>query len=225
MSVFKLTNDLVFPDPSYAEDDGLLAIGGDLSAERLLLAYSNGIFPWYSQDSPIIWWSPDPRLVLFPEKFRVSKSLKQKIKQGVFRVEFDKNFRDVIHHCAIITRKEQDRTWITEDLEKAFINLHELGYAHSVEAYLDNALAGGLYGMSLGKAFFGESMFHLETDASKVALYYLVEKLKRYDFHFIDAQVKSSHLISLGAEEISRKEYLRLLTISLRHETKHGKWS
>lgn len=224
MPLFRLTKELVFPDPSYAEDDGLLAVGGDLSVERLLLAYSNGIFPWYEEEGPVLWWSPDPRLILFPENFIVSKSLKQKLDHELFRVEFDTNFEDVIRQCASVRRKDQENTWITKEMANAYIDLHKHGYAHSVETYLDGKLVGGLYGLSLGKAFFGESMFHIKTDASKIALYYLIEKLKLWGFHFVDAQAKTSHLISLGAEEISRKKYLKLLRSALDYSTKREKW-
>ncbi len=225
MPVYQLTDDLIFPDPSNSEPDGLLAVGGDLSTDRLILAYSNGIFPWYSDDAPILWWSPDPRLILFPDELKVSNSLKQILKQGKFKVKFDVDFAQVIRLCAEVNRKDQAGTWITNEMEKAYIKLHELGFAHSVEAYLDDELAGGLYGLSLGKAFFGESMFHNKTDASKVALFYLVEKLKQWKFDFIDAQVKTSHLISMGAREIEREEFLGLLQSSLDHESKIGQWA
>ncbi len=225
MPVYQLIDDLIFPNPSNSEPDGLLAVGGDLSAERLLLAYSNGIFPWYSDDSPILWWSPDPRLILYPNDLKVSNSLKQTLKRKLFRVEFDTNFAKVIQQCAVVNRKDQDDTWITEEMQKAYIRLHDLGYAHSVEAYFEDELVGGLYGLSLGKTFFGESMFHLKTDASKVALYYLVEKLKQWHFEFIDAQVKTSHLMRMGAREIGREEYFVLLQSALDHESKIGKWT
>ncbi len=225
MPVYQLTDDLVFPDPSNSEPNGLLAVGGDLSVERLLLAYSNGIFPWYSEETPILWWSPDPHLVIYPNELKVSDSLRQKIRQKNFKVKFDTNFRGVIRQCAAVSRKNQERTWITKEIEQAYIRLHDLGYAHSVETYHNKQLVGGLYGLSLGKAFFGESMFYLKTDASKVALFHLVEKLKEWEFDFIDAQVKTIHLISLGAKEISREEYLKLLKSSLGHETKRGKWT
>ena len=224
MPVYQLTEDLIFPDPSNSESDGLLAVGGDLSRERLILAYSNGIFPWYSENTPILWWSPDPRLILYPDDLKVSNSLKQTLKRGLFRVEFDTSFANVIQQCAAVNRKEQEETWITEEMQKAYTKLHDLGYAHSVEAYLDDELVGGLYGLSLGKAFFGESMFHLKTDASKVALYYLVEKLKLWNFDFIDAQVKTSHLVRMGAREIRREEYFLLLQSALDSKTMKGKW-
>ena len=224
MPVYQLIKEIIFPLPEYAETNGLLAIGGDLCSERLLLAYSNGIFPWYSKDEPILWWSPDPRLVLLPENFKVSKSLRLLIKKNLFTVKLDTNFFEVIKKCADVVRPGQDDTWITNEMIDAYTNLHNLGFAHSVETYYNDKLVGGLYGISLGKAFFGESMFHTMTDASKVALFFLVEKLKKWNFDFIDAQMKTSHLISLGAKEISRKEYLELLKNSLKSKTKKGKW-
>ncbi|MCD6111942.1 MAG: leucyl/phenylalanyl-tRNA--protein transferase [Bacteroidales bacterium] len=224
MPVYQLIKEIIFPLPEYAETNGLLAIGGDLCSERLLLAYSNGIFPWYSKDEPILWWSPDPRLVLLPENFKVSKSLRLLIKKNLFTVKFDTNFFEVIKKCADVVRTGQDDTWITNEMIDAYTNLHNLGFAHSVETYYNDKLVGGLYGISIGKAFFGESMYHTTTDASKVALFFLVEKLKKWNFDFIDAQMKTSHLISLGAKEISRKEYLELLKNSLKSKTKKGKW-
>ena len=223
--IFLLSDDLIFPDPKLADAHGLLAIGGDLSAERLLLAYENGIFPWYSEDQPILWFSPDPRLVLFPAKIIVSRSLKKIINKKVFDIRFDSNFEEVIVECSKIERKDQDGTWITNDMIDAYIDLHNQGYAHSVEAYFEGSLVGGLYGVSLGGAFFGESMFHTMTDASKVALYYLVDKLKGWDFDFIDSQVVTEHMKNLGAEEISREKYLLLLQNSLKKKTRNSKWS
>ncbi|MFC2111456.1 leucyl/phenylalanyl-tRNA--protein transferase [Bacteroidota bacterium] len=224
MPVYQLTKELIFPNPNEAIDEGLLAVGGDLSEERVLLAYSHGIFPWYSNDDPIMWWSPNPRLVLFPDKLKISKSLKQKIKKGVFDIKFDTNFEEVIEHCSKVPRGEQDGTWITEEMKQAYINLYKKGFAHSVETYFDGKLVGGLYGLSLGNMFFGESMFHLITDASKIAFYYLVEKISEWDFDLIDCQVKTEHLISLGGEEISREQYLELLSDSVKRESKVGKW-
>ncbi|MCH7927704.1 MAG: leucyl/phenylalanyl-tRNA--protein transferase [Candidatus Dadabacteria bacterium] len=223
--IFLLSDDVIFPDPKLADAHGLLAIGGDLSAERLLLAYENGIFPWYSEDQPILWFSPDPRLVLFPAKIIVSRSLKKTINKKVFDIRFDSNFEEVIVECSKIERKDQDGTWITNNMIDAYIDLHNQGYAHSVEAYFEGSLVGGLYGVSLGGAFFGESMFHTMTDASKVALYYLVDKLKDWDFDFIDSQVVTEHMKNLGAEEISREKYLLLLQNSLKKKTRNSKWS
>lgn len=216
--------DYIFPDPELADKEGLVAVGGDLSERALITAYSKGIFPWYSEGSEILWWSPDPRMILFPYKFRISHSLSQKIKQHKFEVEVDKNFKSVIHHCAIARRKKQSGTWITPEMQQAYTKLHLKGYAHSVETYYHGKLVGGLYGVSLGMAFFGESMFYLMPDASKLALYYLTEQLKKWNFHFIDAQQSTSHLKSLGAEDVPRKKFLELLNNTLQYPTKKGKW-
>jgi len=224
MPVFQLPDEILFPDPSLAEPDGLLAVGGDLGPERLLTAYANGIFPWYSEHEPILWWSPDPRLVLFPQKLIVSRSLQQKIKKNVFSVRMDSNFEQVISACAETERRHEDGTWITDEMKIAYIELHRKGFAHSVETYFNGKLVGGLYGVSLGKAFFGESMFHTMTDASKVALYYLVEKAKEFGFIFIDSQVETTHMVSMGAELISRKKYLKLLTEAIHFPSQQGKW-
>jgi leucyl/phenylalanyl-tRNA--protein transferase len=224
MPIFRLVEDLVFPPPDYADPSGLLAVGGDLSSERLLEAYRVGIFPWYSEDQPILWWSPDPRLVLDLTEFKLSRSLRKTIKKGVFQVTFDRAFEEVIRACATVARKGQSGTWITEEMQQAYIHLHGLGYAHSVETWFDETLVGGLYGVSLGKAFFGESMFHHKTDASKVALATLVDYLKRWNFQFIDAQMATEHLISLGAKEMPRRIFLKRLHGALRHPTKRGKW-
>jgi leucyl/phenylalanyl-tRNA--protein transferase len=213
-----------FPDPRKADKEGLLAAGGDLSAEALIAAYSAGIFPWYDEHSPILWWSPDPRLVLFPERFKVSITLKQTLKRGKYTMRFDHDFPAVIRNCALVQRRNQNGTWITSDMQQAYINLHQKGYAHSVETYSGDVIAGGLYGVSLGRVFFGESMFHHQADASKVALYYLAERMKKWDFHFIDAQQSTAHLKSLGAEEIPRKEFLERLKKSLEYPTRIGKW-
>jgi len=213
-----------FPDPLKADKEGLLAAGGDLSAEALITAYSAGIFPWYEEDSPILWWSPDPRMVLFPERFKLSATLRQTIKRKKYTVRFDHDFEAVIRHCADVKRRNQKGTWITPEMQQAYINLHHQGYAHSVESYSGDVLAGGLYGVSLGKAFFGESMFHHQADASKVALYFLVEQMKKWNFHFIDAQQSTVHLKSLGAEEMPRKEFLERLARSLEYSTRGGRW-
>jgi leucyl/phenylalanyl-tRNA---protein transferase len=224
MPVFRLPDEILFPDVSFAEEDGLLAVGGDLSIPRLLAAYSNGIFPWYEQGQPILWWSPDPRFVLFPDKFRMSHSLNQKLRRKVFEVKFDTDFEAVIRKCARVKRRHEDGTWITKDMVKAYTDLHQFGFAHSVECYAGGKLAGGLYGVSLGKAFFGESMFHEVTDASKVALAALVDFAVRNQFLMIDSQVETDHLISLGAELISREEYLALLGEALKGKTMRGRW-
>jgi len=224
MPIFRLVDEPVFPPPDYADPSGLLAVGGDLSCERLLEAYRLGIFPWYSDDQPILWWSPDPRLVLRLDEFKVSRSLRQTLKKDVFKVTFDRAFEEVIRGCASAPRQGQRGTWITKEMQEAYIELHGLGFAHSVETWWGEELAGGLYGVSLGKAFFGESMFHRRTDASKMALAILVEKLKAWHFHFIDAQMTTEHLLRLGAAEIPRRIFLKRLQSALRHPTKRGKW-
>lgn len=218
------TGEIVFPDPGQSRSKGLICAGGNLEIQTLIQAYSKGIFPWYSEGSPILWWSPDPRMILFPDRFRKSKSLLQTIKSGMFEIRFDTAFDRVIENCSIIPRKGQDDTWITGEMMYAYRKLHAEGYAHSVETYFNGELAGGLYGVSLGRTFFGESMFYLMKDASKIALYWLVKKLISLDFDLIDAQQSTSHLKSLGAEEISRKEFLKLLKESLRKETIRGSW-
>ncbi len=216
---------LFFPDPSQADDDGLLGFGGNLEVDTLLQAYSKGIFPWYSHGEPIMWWSPEPRLVLFPEKMKVSKSLLQTIKKNKFTIFADTHFSEVVRHCAGTKRAGQDGTWITEEMYLAYIQLHKEGYAHSIEVFYKNQLVGGLYGVSLGKAFFGESMFHHVADASKVALWSLVQTLLKWNFNFIDAQVYTAHLVSLGAIEIPRNTFLKMLQSALEHETKKGSWA
>jgi leucyl/phenylalanyl-tRNA---protein transferase len=214
----------IFPAISSTDEDGFVASGGHLSTDLLIIAYSAGIFPWYSDESPILWWSPDPRLVLFPDELKVSASLRKKIRDEIFEIRFDSCFDQVIKSCAEIRREDQPGTWITQEMQQAYIELHEEGYAHSVEVFDKGELAGGLYGVSLGNAFFGESMFHRVTDASKVALCKLVEKAKEWGFDFIDSQVPTEHLKSLGAREIERDEYLRLLALSMEKSTRKGNW-
>jgi len=187
MPIFRLVDDVVFPPPDYADPSGLIAVGGDLSSDRLLEAYRVGIFPWYSEDQPILWWSPDPRFVLDLERFKISHSLRKTVRRNTFHVTFDRVFDEVIAACAEAPREGQSGTWITPEMQEAYIKLYGLGYAHSVESWCDGMLVGGLYGVSLGKAFFGESMFHHKTDASKVALAVLVHKLQAWGFHFIDS--------------------------------------
>jgi len=224
MPIFRLVDDMVFPPPDYADASGLIAIGGDLSCERLLEAYRVGIFPWYSEDQPILWWSPDPRLILHLDNFKIARSLRKTLKKDLFKVTFDRVFEDVIAACAAAPRDGQQGTWITKEMQDAYIKLHGLGFAHSVETWLEGELVGGLYGVSLGKAFFGESMFHYKTDASKVALAMLVERLNAWSFRFIDAQMTTEHLLSLGATELPRRIFLKQLQSALRHPTKRGKW-
>lgn len=197
-------------ETALSEPDGLLAAGGCLSTKRLINAYKQGIFPWYSSGEPILWWSPNPRLVLFPEKLKASRSLQKTIRKNKFSVTFDQSFAQVMQDCAA-PRDEDTGTWITEEMYLAYIELHQLGIAHSIEAWLDDELVGGLYGLAIGQVFFGESMFHRETDASKVAFYHLVTQLSAWGYQLIDCQVHTDHLVSLGAEEIDRQHFFSLL--------------
>jgi leucyl/phenylalanyl-tRNA--protein transferase len=222
--IYRLIEELVFPPPEYADPSGLLAVGGDLSPDRLLEAYRIGIFPWYVQDQPILWWSPDPRCILELSEFKISRSLRRTLQRGTFTVTFDRAFEEVIGACASAAREGQAGTWITSEMCGAYLRLHGLGFAHSVECWLEGVLVGGLYGVSLGRVFFGESMFHHKTDASKVALATLVEKLKGWEFAFIDAQMSTEHMIRLGAKDISRRVFLKRLQAALSHPTKRWKW-
>lgn len=224
MPVYRLIDEIVFPPPDHAEPDGLLAVGGDLSSKRLLWAYQLGIFPWYAEGQPILWWSPDPRLILEPKEFHISRRLSQTLKKGRFKVTFDQAFEPVIQACAVVPRKGQHGTWITPEMQQAYMRLHQLGFAHSAESWLKGELVGGVYGVSLGKCFFGESMFSCTSDASKVALATLVQQLKAWDFHMIDAQVTTQHLLSLGAKEIPRQIFLKRLQRALSFPTMKGKW-
>ncbi len=224
MPIYSLSEELVFPDPHNAEPDGLLAVGGDLSIERLLLAYSHGIFPWFEDDSPLLWWALDPRMVLKLEDFKIPKSLKSKLNKAKFDIRFDHDFEQVIDQCSKSVRKGQDGTWILKEMKEAYISLHKAGFAHSVETYMDNELVGGLYGVSLGRVFCGESMFHLRTDASKIAFTFLVEKLRSWDFEMIDAQMETPLLKSFGAKNIPFADYYEHLQLALDHDTKRGSW-
>jgi len=210
VSVFALDEQLLFPPGELAEPDGLLAIGGDLSVERLLLAYRSGIFPWYEGDH-ILWWCPDPRFVLFPSELKVSKSMKRLIRKNVFDFTINKAFKEVIQECKKIKRSGQQGTWITDEMEKAYIRMHELGWAVSAEAWKNDELVGGLYGIRLENIFFGESMFSKETNASKWAFIKLVEQLKTEEVKLIDCQVYTQHLESLGARMISREDFMKIL--------------
>lgn len=216
---------LGFPDPEEAESDGLAAVGGDLSPQRLVNAYCQGFFPWYNEGDPIMWWSLDPRMVLFPEEFRCSKSLRRTVRSGRFEVRIDTCFEDVMRRCAEVVRNEQEGTWITADMIEAYTSLHRLGIAHSFETFLDGRLVGGLYGVSVGQMFCGESMFHTERDASKVAFVRLVEFCRAHAFRFIDAQQETPHLASLGARPVKRKEYLAMLGTLDFGQTLIGSWS
>lgn len=214
--IFELdSKKLDFPHPSYAEKDGLLAIGGDLSAERLLLAYSNGIFPWFSDDSPILWYAPDPRFVIYPSKIKISKSMASCIRKNTFSISIDQNFNEVIKSCSSINRKDQDGTWITEDMIRAYTTLYTMGYAHSVEVSQEGVLVGGLYGVLINGVFCGESMFSKVPNASKAALIYLAQEI---DLQLIDCQFHTTHLESMGGEYLPLSDYLAILTKDLRYE-------
>ncbi len=209
MPIYRLSNDLVFPEPSLSEEDGLLAIYGDLAPERLLLAYSQGIFPWFSNEEPMLWWSPDPRFIVYPKDIRISHSMKKILKKNTYAVSFNTCFRDVIANCSNV--RKNIGTWITDEMMEAYCKLHELGFAHSVEVFYGNKLVGGLYGVSIGKCFFGESMFSTMDNASKVAFITLSKILEEKEFNLIDCQVHTNHLESLGGIYISRVDFLELV--------------
>jgi len=225
VTLYRLDERIVFPPPEHAELDGLLAVGGDLRPERLLLAYSMGIFPWYDESSPILWHSPNPRAVLLTDKLHVPRSLRKSIRRQTYEVRLDSNFESVIQACADAYREGQNGTWITRDMVDAYVELHELGFAHSAEAYQDDRLVGGLYGVSLGGAFFGESMFATRPDASKVAFAVLCRQLAEWDIQLIDCQVRTEHLERFGAEQWSRDQFLAALEIALEMPTRRGKWT
>jgi len=224
MPVYQLTDKLVFPPAELAEADGLLAIGGDLSPERLLLAYSNGIFPWFSEGDPILWWSPSPRLVIFPDEFKISKRLSRMVRQKKFTITMDSDFRQVMIACATADTRGEKGTWITGEMITAYCLLHDMGYAHSVECWFNGELAGGLYGIYLGGVFFGESMFSRQPNGSKVALVHLVQKLLTWDFDLIDCQMRTEHLMQFGAREIPGPEFQKLLAKSMSRSTQTDKW-
>ena len=224
MGLFRLPREPVFPDPERSEPDGLLAVGGDLSVERLVAAYAAGIFPWYSEDMPILWWSPDPRLVLFPEELHVSRRLRRTMRSGRYAVRADTAFERVIRRCSEKPRPGQDGTWITPDMIEAYVRLHRRGLAHSVEAWEGGDLVGGLYGVSLGAAFFGESMFADLPDASKVAFATLVEWLAGRRFDLVDCQVQTAHLRRFGARDVPRREFLGRLSRALERPSTPGRW-
>lgn len=215
----------LFPPPERADKSGLLAVGGDLSPERLLAAYSRGIFPWFSEGDPILWHSPDPRFVLTPDTLHVGRSLRKTLARGEYEVRYDTAFARVITECGRVTRPGQNGTWITDEMLAAYVELHERGFAHSVEAWQGGELKGGLYGVSLGAAFFGESMFALAPDASKVAFVSSVERFKEWGFQLVDCQVETEHLARFGAESWPRKRFLAALHKALREPTRQGKWT
>jgi leucyl/phenylalanyl-tRNA--protein transferase len=226
--IYQLTDELAFPHPSLAAPSGLLAVGGDLRPERLILAYRHGIFPWYSEGRPILWWCPSPRLVLRPTDLHVGRSLQKAIRRGTYRITCDRAFLDVMTRCAEASRPQQEGTWITDDMIEAFAALHEMGLAHSVEAWTGEAgaetLVGGVYGLSLGATFFGESMFAAAPDASKVAFVHLARQLARWSFDLIDCQVVTDHLVRFGATEIELEDFLLTLAASMDRPTREGPW-
>lgn len=220
------TDETWFPPLEHAleEPNGLLAVGGSLSPDRLTTAYARGIFPWYEEDQPILWWSPDPRAVLYPERLKVARSLRKRIRNGGFRITMDTCFDEVIRQCAA-PRKYSDGTWITDAMRDAYLGLHERGLGHSVEVWRDTDLVGGLYGVALGRAFFGESMFSRVSDASKTALVYLVRQLERWGYKLVDCQVSSPHLAFLGATDIPRREFARQLAEAVKTPSRPGPWT
>ncbi|HHJ50308.1 MAG TPA: leucyl/phenylalanyl-tRNA--protein transferase [Phaeodactylibacter sp.] len=228
MPLFRLSpNDIAFPNPEWSLPDGLLAVGGDLRPERLLEAYRQGIFPWYNPNDPILWWSPDPRMVLFPERLKISRSMRPYFNQGKFTLSMDTAFEQVMRGCATSPRaKEQGGgTWINEEMIAAYTRLHEMGYAHSVEVWEKGEMVGGLYGIALGRVFFGESMFSLRPNASKFGFIHLVLQLEQQGFRLIDCQQETRHLRSLGAENISRNRFLRLVEDAIKLPPLPAPWS
>ncbi|TVZ15782.1 leucyl/phenylalanyl-tRNA--protein transferase [Maribacter sp. MAR_2009_72] len=209
--LFYLTDRLEFPPVETANSEGLLAVGGDLSVERLVLAYTNGIFPWFNEESPILWWSPDPRMVLYPDKVKISKSMRKVLRDNRFRLTKNTCFQQVLEHCSSIEREGQDGTWITQNMKKAYCAMHEKGYATSYEVWEQNELVGGLYGIDLGHIFCGESMFSLTSNASKFAFIKLAEDLRAKGYKAIDCQLYTAHLASLGAQEMPRDKFMELL--------------
>jgi leucyl/phenylalanyl-tRNA--protein transferase len=224
MTVYLLPEEPFFPSLEEAEPDGLVAIGGDLSTERLLQAYASGIFPWFMEEGEIFWYSPDPRLVLFPDRFRLSGSLARIIRSNRFTIRFDSAFSEVILNCSEAPRPSQEGTWISHEFIEAYTRLHKMGFAHSVEVYAGHKLAGGLYGISLGAAFFGESMFSKVNNASKAAFHALAERCSEFGFGFIDCQVDSEHLRKMGASLVTRQDYLLMLKESMKSVTIKGPW-
>lgn len=224
MPVFQLTEQPFFPHPDLAEENGLLAVGGDLRPERLIAAYRNGIFPWYAEGDPLLWWFTSPRLVLFPGETRVPRRLARKMRQQPFTVTFDKAFDRVIAACAESRTRKGEETWILPEMKEAYSILHRLGYAHSVECWQESVLVGGLYGIRLDKVFFGESMFTLVSDSSKIALVTLVQVCQEKDIRLIDCQMTTNHLLSFGAREISGKSFQNYIERFIQQTTPDKKW-
>lgn len=227
MAIFEINPNIIeFPDPKYTDASGILAVGGDLRPDRLLLAYQMGIFPWFNEDEPPLWWCPDPRMVLYPDQLKVSKSMRSTLRKNPFKVTADQNFEAVIQHCGAVPRPGQNGTWITQEIIDGYCELHRMGFAHSIEVWdQNNALTGGLYGVSIGHIFFGESMFSLAPNASKYGFIQLVDALKKQNFELIDCQVYTDHLASLGAEEITRESFLSEISLNHPFETIRGSWS
>ncbi len=211
MPIFRLPDEYIFPDTQLAEPDGLLAVGGDLEPARLLAAYQQGIFPWYSEGEPLLWWSPVPRLILLPEEFHLPKRLARTLRKKVFEVRVDTAFAEVISSCAAIRRENEEGTWITEEMQRAYIHFHELGFAHSVESWCEGELVGGLYGICLDRIFFGESMFSRKSDASKVAFATLMSHAEQLNIRVVDCQMTTQHLLRFGSREVNREEFDDLL--------------
>ncbi len=225
MPVFQLSEEIFFPPPELAREDGLLAVGGDLSQTRILTAYQMGIFPWYSAGDPILWWAPTPRLILLPNEFKLPKRLGRELKKGAFQFSMDLTFREVISQCAAIRVKKREDTWINQEMIEAYCLLHEAGYAHSLECWQDGKLAGGLYGISVGGVFFGESMFSKVSNSSKAALAVLSQVLYDWRFDFIDCQMRTEHLVSLGAKEIPGPTFFQWLQNSILKTDRKGPWN
>ncbi len=224
MPVFQLTNDVIFPRPDLAEESGLIAIGGDLNPRRLITGYRCGIFPWYSEGDPILWWFTSPRLVIYPDEFRISKRLARYMRKPLYRVTMDKAFEEVIESCARIRTINGEETWITKEMKEAYCKMHDLGYAHSVECWQNETLAGGLYGIALDRVFFGESMFTRMSNSSKIALASLVLHLRKNNFGLIDCQMTTEHLVRYGAREISGRAFLNHLDQLISTTSSHGVW-
>lgn len=225
MPVFRLDDRLVFPPADLADANGLLAVGGDLRPERLLLAYSRGIFPWYGEGLPILWHSPDPRFVLEASQLHVPRSLRKAINRAPYEIRYDTAFREVISACRDVPRAGQESTWITDEMVEAYCTLHQHGFAHSAEAWAGDTLVGGLYGVSLGGAYFGESMYARAPEASKIAFVHLVEKLRAWDIELIDCQVYTDHLARFGAEDWPRSRFLEALETAMEQPTRRGRWT
>lgn len=224
MPIFSLTDKIEFPPVELADSIGILARGGDLSLERMLEAYSHGIFPWFGERQPILWWSPDPRYVIFSENLHISRSMRKILRQHRFEIRYDTQFRKVLEECANIPRKHESGTWLTDDLIEAYVRLHKYGVCHSAEAWQGDRLVGGLFGVCIGRYFSGESMFTRVSNASKAAFLTLAQKLFSLGFRFIDCQTRTSHLISLGATAIPRTKFMELLQEALTYETLLGNW-